>query len=64
MLLRWVFILSITALIQWYAFQAIKTLTSNKSLHIIYGVVVLVILLLFYWQAFFYDRAKGFSHFM
>lgn len=64
MLLRWVLILTITALVQWYAFQAIKTLTTNKYIHLLYGVVVLSILVLFYWQSFFYDRTKGFSHFM
>lgn len=64
MLLRWVLILTTTALVQWYAFQAIKTLTPNRYIHLVYGLLVLAILGIFYGQAFFYDRARGFSHFM
>lgn len=64
MILRWILILSITALLQWYAFQAIKTLTSNKYLHIAYGAVVLALLALFFWQLFFIDRSKGFTQMM
>lgn len=64
MLLRWILILAITAIIQLYAFQAVRTLTANRFIHIIYWILVLSILIPFYGQSFFYDRTRGFSHFM
>ena len=64
MLLRWILILAITAIIQLYAFQAVRTLTANRLIHIIYWILVLSILIPFYGQSFFYDRTRGFSHFM
>ena len=64
MLLRWILILAITAIIQLYAFQAVRTLTANRLIHTIYWILVLSILIPFYGQSFFYGRTRGFSHFM
>ncbi len=64
MLIRWILILAFTALVQLYAFQAVKTLTSNRTLYWVYWIVVIGILLLFYGQSMFYDRSRGFSSFM
>ena len=57
-------VLAITALIQVYAFQAVKTFTSNRIVHILYWIVVVFILALFYIQSFYYVSSRGFSHFM
>lgn len=64
MLIRWILILAFTALVQLYAFQAVKTLTSNRTLYWVYWIIVIGILLLFYGQSMFYDRSRGFSSFM
>jgi predicted MPP superfamily phosphohydrolase len=64
MVFRWILVLAITALIQVYAFQAVKTFTSNRIVHILYWIVVVFILALFYVQSFYYVSSRGFSHFM
>jgi predicted MPP superfamily phosphohydrolase len=64
MVFRWILVLAITALIQVYAFQAVKTFTSNRIVHILYWIVVVFILALFYIQSFYYVSSRGFSHFM
>jgi predicted MPP superfamily phosphohydrolase len=64
MVFRWILVIAITALIQVYAFQAVKTFTSNRIVHILYWIVVVFILALFYVQSFYYVSSRGFSHFM
>lgn len=64
MVFRWILVLAITALIQVYAFQAVKTFTSNRIVHILYWIVVIFILALFYGQSLYYVSSRGFSHFM
>ncbi|MBT7655752.1 MAG: metallophosphoesterase [Flavobacteriales bacterium] len=64
MVFRWILVIAITALIQVYAFQAVKTFTSNRIVHILYWIVVVFILALFYIQSFYYVSSRGFSHFM
>ena len=64
MVFRWILVIAITALIQVYAFQAVKTFTSNRIVHILYWIVVIFILALFYGQSLYYVSSRGFSHFM
>lgn len=64
MVFRWILVLALTAIIQVYAFQAIKTFTANRTVHILYWIVVIFILALFYGQSLYYVSSRGFSHFM
>lgn len=61
MLLRWLFFLSFYGLLQWYAFQAIKTLGWSRPLVIGYAVIILVIFGNFLYFSIGYDRSTGWT---
>lgn len=42
--MRWITTILIFSILQWYAFQAIKTITSNRLIWLVYGVIVIVII--------------------
>ena len=59
--MRWIpFIIFLTVL-QWYAFQALKTLTQSKIWWALYGLIVTLTLGSFLWQLFNYDRSVGWT---
>jgi len=59
--MRWIpFIIFLTVL-QWYAFQALKTLTQSKIWWALYGLIVTLTLGSFLWQLFSYDRSVGWT---
>lgn len=41
--MRWVITILIFCILQWYAFQGIKTVTSNRWFWLLYGVIVTII---------------------
>ena len=41
--MRWIVTILIFSILQWYAFQGIKTITANRWIWMVYGVVVIVI---------------------
>ena len=59
--LRWVFFLVFFGLIQWYAFQAVKTIGFNKWILSIYSLTIAIIFGNFIYQSLFYTRATGFT---
>ena len=42
--MRWITTILIFSILQWYAFQAIKTISSNRLIWLVYGVIVIVII--------------------
>ena len=59
--LRWVFFFAFFGLIQWYAFQAVKTIGFNKWMLSIYSLTIAIIFGNFIYQSLFYTRATGFT---
>ena len=59
--LRWVFFFAFFGLIQWYAFQAVKTIGFNKWMISIYSLTIAIIFGNFIYQSLFYTRATGFT---
>ena len=48
--MRWIPFIVLLIAIQWYAFQALKTLTQNKLWWVLYGLIVTLVLGSFLWQ--------------
>ena len=61
MLLRWLFFLSFYGLLQWYAFQTIKTLGWSRPLVIGYVALVLIIFSNFLYFSIGFDRSTGWT---
>lgn len=61
MLLRWLFFLSLYGLLQWYAFQAIKTLGWSRPFVIGYAVIILIVFSNFLYFSIGYDRSTGWT---
>ena len=59
--MRWIPFIIILILLQWYAFQALKTLTHNKIWWILYGLIVTLIIGSFLYQIFNFDRSVGWT---
>ena len=59
--MRWIPFVILLIAIQWYSFQALKTLTQNKLWWILYGLIVTMVLGSFLWQIFNYDRSVGWT---
>lgn len=59
--MRWIPYIIFLILLQWYSFQALKTITQNKGWWTIYGLTVLLILGSFLWQIFVFDRSTGWT---
>ena len=61
MFLRWIPLIIVILIVEWYAFQAIKTAFNNKWL-LVYSSIVVLVLGNFFWQFFGYDRTEGWTH--
>ncbi|MGB1971291.1 MAG: metallophosphoesterase [Flavobacteriaceae bacterium] len=61
MLLRWLLFIVFLVLVQWYSFQAIKTVGLNRWLVAIYTLMVVFIISYFIYNATGYSRAKGYT---
>jgi predicted MPP superfamily phosphohydrolase len=59
--MRWIPFVIVLLLLEWYAFQAIKTTTQNKGWWAFYGLMVLLLLGNFFWQIFTFDRSVGWT---
>ena len=60
--MRWVISILFIVLFQWYAFQAIKTITNERSILVTYWFIVIAILGNILWHTLFFDRSGGFTH--
>ena len=61
-MLRWALFLIFFLIIDFYAFQAFKTVTKNNSLHIVYWFISLLVIGNFVYNYYDFDRSKGFTH--
>ena len=59
--MRWIPFVIVLLLLEWYAFQVIKTITQNKGWWVFYGLMVLLLLGNFFWQIFTFDRSVGWT---
>ena len=59
--MRWIPFIIFIIIVQWYAFQAIKTITQNKFWWAIYALVVGIILGGVFWQTLNFDRTVGWT---
>ena len=59
--MRWVPYIIFLIVVEWYAFQALKTLTQNKVWWTFYGVTVSLILGNIIWQTLIFDRSVGWT---
>ncbi|HCZ10516.1 MAG TPA: phosphoesterase [Flavobacteriaceae bacterium] len=59
--MRWIPFMIFIIVVQWYAFQAIKTITQNKFWWAIYALVVGIILGGVLWQTLNFDRTVGWT---
>jgi predicted MPP superfamily phosphohydrolase len=59
--MRWIPFILILILVQWYAFQTLKTATQNRIWWFFYGLTVLLIIGNFMWQIFTYDQNVGWT---
>ena len=59
--MRWILFVIFIIVVQWYAFQAIKTITQNKFWWAIYALVVGIILGGVLWQTLNFDRTVGWT---
>lgn len=59
--MRWIPFMIFLIVLQWYAFQALKTITRNRSWWAFYGLTVAFILGSFLWQLFTYDRSVNWT---
>ena len=56
-MLRWITFFVVLGLLEWYAFQAVKTATQNRWLWLLYGLVVLTVFGSLFWGM--YNRVEG-----
>ncbi|MGB2171482.1 MAG: metallophosphoesterase, partial [Flavobacteriaceae bacterium] len=59
--LRWLLFIVFLVLVQWYSFQAIKTVGLNRWLVTIYTLMVVFIISYFIYNSIGYSRAKGYT---
>jgi len=59
--MRWVPYIIFLIVVEWYAFQALKTVTQNKVWWTFYGVTVSLILGNIIWQTLIFDRSVGWT---
>ena len=59
--MRWIPFVILLIVLQWYVFQAIKTITHNKIWWILYGLIVTLIIGSFLYQIFNFDRSVGWT---
>ena len=60
-MLRWIILIIFFSLFGAYAFQAVKTLTQQRSLLILYWVVVVFVFANFAYHSIYFDRHEGFN---
>ncbi len=61
-MLRWIILIIFFSLYGTYAFQAIKTLTQQRSLLILYWIFVVLVMSNFAYQSISFNRDEGFNH--
>ena len=59
--MRWIPFIILLIVLQWYVFQAIKTITHNKLWWILYGLIITLIIGSFLYQIFNFDRSVGWT---
>jgi len=59
--MRWIPYIIFLIVVEWYAFQALKTVTQNKVWWTFYGVTVSLILGNIIWQTLIFDRSVGWT---
>jgi uncharacterized protein len=59
--MRWIPFIVFLIVVQWYSFQALKTVTQNKGWWTVYGLTIMLVLGSFLWQIFIYDRSTGWT---
>ena len=59
--MRWIPFIVFLIAIQWYAFQALKTLTQIRLWWVLYGFFVTLVVGSFLWQIYNYDRSVGWT---
>ena len=59
--MRWIPFVILLIVLQWYVFQAIKTITHNKIWWILYGLIITLIIGSFLYQIFNFDRSVGWT---
>ncbi len=59
--MRWIPLIILLILLQWYAFQALKTITYNKIWWVLYGLIVTLIIGSLLYQIFNFDRSVGWT---
>tara|TARA_Y200000002_G_scaffold25156_1_gene18955 strand:- start:406 stop:1632 length:1227 start_codon:yes stop_codon:yes gene_type:complete len=62
-MLRWIFIIIFFSVFEFYAFQAIKTITNNRSILLVYFLIVALILGNLTYHSLIFDRSIGFTHY-
>ncbi len=63
-MLRWIIFIAILLVIDFYAFQSVKTLMKSKIVVCLYWVVSIAIAVNFIYQLAHFDRSTGISHFL
>ncbi|RKE99066.1 metallophosphoesterase [Ichthyenterobacterium magnum] len=61
-MIRWIIFIAIFGVIDFYAFQAFKTVTKNSWLHIAYWLVTALVIGNFVYHYYGFNRSDGFSH--
>ncbi|WP_298532671.1 metallophosphoesterase [uncultured Algibacter sp.] len=61
-MLRWVIFIGVFLVMDFYAFQAFKTVTKNNWLQIIYWLITFLVIGNFIYSYYGFDRSDGFSH--
>ncbi len=61
-MLRWVIFLIIFGIVDFYAFQTLRTVTKNNWIHILYWLITILVIGNFVLYYFGFNRSDGFSH--
>ena len=61
-MIRWIILIAIFGVIDFYAFQAFKTVTKNSWLHIAYWLLTAFVIGNFVYHYYGFNRSDGFSH--
>ena len=62
--MRWIPFIIFLIVLEWYAFQALKTAVQNKGWWVFYILTVFSILGIFMWELYTYDRSVGWTPFI
>ncbi|GGZ74351.1 metallophosphoesterase [Algibacter mikhailovii] len=61
-MLRWIIFIVVFLVIDFYAFQAFKTVVKNNWLQMVYWLITLLVIFNFIFNYYGFDRSNGFSH--